>query len=182
MSKLANSITGSESNTQAAVNTVASITGADAPHNVINAIEDIDVSGAIEAAAGTALGKIGGAKKLWASWRRGTNKVTTRYADGTFSVSDWNGYPAGVPRPPEGSTYRLLTGSEYTEARRLVNNANAQIRRSGVVPERREIHEIIPVKYGGSPTNLANKVYLPRGTHRSEVTPWWNRLQRDLER
>lgn len=109
------------------------------------------------------------------------NRTATQYPDGTFSVSDWTGYPSGVPRPPEGTTYRLLTGSEYTEARRLANNANAQLRRSGVVPEGHEIHEIVPVKYGGSPTDPANKVYLPRGVHRSEVTPWWNRLQRDLE-
>ena len=54
-------------------------------------------------------------------------------------------------------------------------------KREGVVPEGHEIHEIIPVKYGGSPTDSANKAYLPRGVHRSEVTPWWNRLQRDLE-
>ncbi|MDO5613582.1 MAG: hypothetical protein Q4G14_10130, partial [Paracoccus sp. (in: a-proteobacteria)] len=68
------------------------------------------------------------------------------------------------------------------EPRRQANNANAQLRRQGVVPEGYEIHEIVPVKYGGSPTAPANKVYLPRGTHRSEVTSWWNRLQKDLER
>uniref|UniRef100_UPI00261B6B3A hypothetical protein n=1 Tax=uncultured Tateyamaria sp. TaxID=455651 RepID=UPI00261B6B3A len=111
-----------------------------------------------------------------------TNNVVRQYPDGTFSVSDFAGYPAGVPRPPAGTTYRLLSGAEYADARRLANNANAQLRRSGVVPAGHEIHEIVPVKYGGSPTDPANKVYLPAGTHRSEVTPWWNRLQRDLER
>jgi hypothetical protein len=110
------------------------------------------------------------------------NRTLTQHADGTFSVSDWTGYPAGVPRPPEGTTYRLVSGSEYAEARRLADNANAQLRRQGVVPQGYEIHEIVPVKYGGSPTDPANKVYLPAGTHRKEVTPWWNRLQRDLER
>lgn len=110
------------------------------------------------------------------------NKILVKYSDGSFSVSDWTRYPSDVPRPPDGTTYRLLTGSEYEEARRLANNANAKLRRDGIVPEGHEIHEIIPVKYGGSPTDPANKVYLPRGVHRSEVTPWWNRLQRDLER
>lgn len=130
-----------------------------------------------------------GVETRWASLNYGADLVATNnagqltrtYADGTFSVSDWAGYPTGVPKPPAGSTYRLLSGAEYQEARRLANNANARLRRSGVVPEGHEIHEIIPVKYGDSPTDPANKVYLPRGIHRSEVTLWWNRLQRDLE-
>ncbi|MDO9415820.1 two-partner secretion domain-containing protein [Pararhizobium sp.] len=114
--------------------------------------------------------------------RKGVNKITRTYPDGTFTISDWSGYPAGVPKPLEGNTYRLLSGSEYTEARRLANAANAQLRRNGVVPAGYEVHEIIPVKYGGSPTDLANKVFLPRGEHRAELTPWWNRLQKDLGR
>ena len=111
-----------------------------------------------------------------------TNRATTQYADGSFSVSDWTGYPASVPRPPVGTVYRLLSGTEYAEARKLANSANAQLRRQGGVPVGYEIHEIVPVKYGGSPTDPANKVYLPRATHRSEMTPWWNRLQMDLKR
>ncbi|WP_434987178.1 hypothetical protein [Vreelandella zhaodongensis] len=110
-----------------------------------------------------------------------TSSVIRTYSDGTFSVSDWAGYPADVPRPPEEATYRLLSGAEYAEARKQANNANASLRRVGVVPEGHEIHEIIPVKYGGSPTDLSNKVFLPRSVHRSEVTPWWNRLQRNLK-
>ncbi|MGY4751930.1 hypothetical protein ACVNHC_18895 [Pannonibacter sp. Q-1] len=114
--------------------------------------------------------------------RGSANGALTRRADGTFSVSDWSGYPSAVPRPPQGTTYRLLSGSEYADARRLADNANAQLRRQGVVPTGYEIHEIVPVKFGGSPTDPANKIYLPMGTHRKDVTPWWNRLQRDLER
>jgi len=110
-----------------------------------------------------------------------SGRRVTQYADGTFSVSDWTDYPDGVPRPPQGSTFRLISGGEYQDARRLANNTNARLRRSGVVPSGFEIHEIIPVKYGGSPTNLDNKVFLPRGIHRGSVTPWWNRLQRDVE-
>jgi hypothetical protein len=110
-----------------------------------------------------------------------TSSVIRTYSDGTFSVSDWAGYPSDVPRPPEGATYRLLTGAEYAEARKQANSANASLRRDGVVPEGHEIHEIIPVKYGGSPTDPSNKVFLPRSVHRSEVTPWWNRLQRNLK-
>lgn len=104
----------------------------------------------------------------------------TRYADGSFSVSDWSGYPSGVPRPPSGATFRILTGSEYAAARALANSTNQRIRRQTNIPPGHEIHEIIPVKFGGSPTDMANKVLLPRGVHRSQVTPWWNRLRRDL--
>ena len=44
-----------------------------------------------------------------------------------------------------------------------------------------EIHEIVPVKFVGSPTALENKVSLPKGSHRGSVTPWFNRLQQILE-
>lgn len=43
-----------------------------------------------------------------------------------------------------------------------------------------EIHEIHPVKFGGSPTDLSNKIVVPTDVHRQQLTPWWNRLQRDL--
>jgi len=39
---------------------------------------------------------------------------------------------------------------------------------------------IQPVKFGGNPTDLANKVILDRNFHRQEVTPWWNQLLSDL--
>lgn len=44
-----------------------------------------------------------------------------------------------------------------------------------------EIHEIQPVKFGGSPTDISNKIPLPTSVHRSEVTPWWNDMQRSIE-
>jgi filamentous hemagglutinin len=36
------------------------------------------------------------------------------------------------------------------------------------------------VKFGGSPTDLSNKIVVPTDVHRQQLTPWWNRLQRDL--
>lgn len=44
-----------------------------------------------------------------------------------------------------------------------------------------DIHEVNPVKFGGSPTESANKVALPRDIYRREVTPWWNQLQRGIK-
>jgi hypothetical protein len=105
----------------------------------------------------------------------------TKHLDGSFSVIDWSAYPAGVPRPPAGTTYRLLTGADYTAARRLADNANALLRRQGLVPAGYQVHEIVPVKFGGSPTDPANKVYLPITTHQTQVSPWWYRVQRAVE-
>ena len=44
-----------------------------------------------------------------------------------------------------------------------------------------DIHEVQPVKFGGSPTDPANKVILDRTLHRQQVTPWWNQFQRNLD-
>jgi filamentous hemagglutinin len=44
-----------------------------------------------------------------------------------------------------------------------------------------KIHGIQPVKFGGSPTDIANKFPLPTSIYRSEVTPWWNAIERNLE-
>jgi len=109
-----------------------------------------------------------------------TGQFTKTYQDGTFSVSDWKGYPNGVLRPPEGTTYRLLTGTEYNDARKLANNTNRKLRKEWNVPADHQIHEIVPVKYGGSPTDPANKIVIPKSLHEKQVTPWWNKLQRDL--
>lgn len=98
---------------------------------------------------------------------------------GSFSISDWNGYPASVPRPQ--GPFRLLEGAEYDAARSAANAANSTLRRQqGLIGQSVDIHEIHPVKFGGSATDSANKVVLPRDVHRQQVTPWWNRLLRDL--
>ena len=45
-----------------------------------------------------------------------------------------------------------------------------------------EIHEIHPVKFGGSPTDISNKMVLPKGFHRGTVSPWWKKLQNIIEK
>jgi len=92
---------------------------------------------------------------------------------------DWAGYPAGVARPQ--GPFRLIEGVQYDTARNAANQANSAIRREqGLVGKPLDVHEIQPVKFGGSPTDAANKVVLPRDLHRQAVTPWWNRLMRDI--
>ncbi|WP_204903107.1 hypothetical protein, partial [Pseudomonas syringae] len=105
--------------------------------------------------------------------------VATYPPPGSFSISDWTGYPEGVPAPQ--GPFRLLEGAEYNAARNAANKANNTIRREqGLVGQPVDVHEINPVKFGGNPTESANKVILPRDVHRQQVTPWWNQLQKDL--
>lgn len=92
---------------------------------------------------------------------------------GAFSIADWSKYPSAIPKPT--GPFRLLEGAEYDAARKAANQANQAMRKAN--PEAykgMEIHEIHPVKYGGSPTDPANKIAIPKGYHRKEVTPWWN--------
>src|SRR5262249_7308597 len=72
---------------------------------------------------------------------------------GEFSVTDWSGYPEGVPRP--SGTVRLIEGEEYLTNRQAANSANAAIRRQeGLVGDSSvQVHERKPVKFSGSPTD-----------------------------
>jgi RHS repeat-associated protein len=102
----------------------------------------------------------------------------TAFQDSLFSVRDWTGYPRGVPVPK--GPFRLLKGNEYDAARKAANAANAALRRADPAKYAgKEIHEIHPVKFGGSPTDPANKIALTPQEH-AEVTTWWNRLMRWL--
>ena len=86
------------------------------------------------------------------------------YAEGSFSVIDWTGYPEGMPRPD--GALRVLSGDEYAAARALANETNAGIRAAnGLEGSGLQIHEIQPVKFGGSPTDMANKMLLPTAEH-----------------
>ncbi|WP_205074070.1 hypothetical protein, partial [Parvibium lacunae] len=99
---------------------------------------------------------------------------------GEFSIVDWTGYPAGVPQPT--GPFRLLEGAEYNAARDAANSTNRTLRKDwNLVGEPVDIHEIQPVKFGGSPTDTANKIILDRSIHGQQVTPWWNSLQKTLK-
>jgi hypothetical protein len=43
-----------------------------------------------------------------------------------------------------------------------------------------QIHEITPVKFGGSPTDPANKLFLPPELH-AEYTNFWNALLHNMK-
>jgi filamentous hemagglutinin len=104
---------------------------------------------------------------------------STLLPNGSFSISDWTGYPEYLPKP-EGP-FRLLEGPEYDAARDAANAANNALRAENPGLKGWEVHEIQPVKFGGSPTAIDNKIPLPPSVHRGEVTPWWNQLQQNIE-
>jgi hypothetical protein len=111
---------------------------------------------------------------------RPTEPITPQFDEGSFSISDWTGYPEWVPRPK--GPFRLLQGEEYVAARDAADRVNRKIRNADPAAfEGMEIHEIHPVKFGGHPTGPANKIVLPVGQHR-QVNGWWRRKQWSLER
>jgi filamentous hemagglutinin len=60
----------------------------------------------------------------------------------------------------------VLTGTEYNAGRNLADQTNAEIRAAnGLAGSGLHIHEIQPVKFGGSPTDMANKMLLPAADH-----------------
>ena len=93
-------------------------------------------------------------------------------------VFKWANYPAGGIKP--SGPFRLLAGTEYAQARKLANKTNAALRRANPTKYKGyQIHEIHPVKFGGSPTNLSNKILLTPKQH-AQYTNFWNALMRKL--
>lgn len=99
--------------------------------------------------------------------------------NGEFSIANWSDYPTagGVPQP-EGP-FRILQGQEYQDARDAANAANRALHTSDPSYDGLQIHEIQPVKFGGSPTDIANKIGLTQQEH-ALYTTWWNRLLRQV--
>ena len=95
-----------------------------------------------------------------------------------FKISDWTGYPDGVPKP-EGP-FKLLEGDEYQQARSAANKANQAIRKADPSIQGLQIHEIQPVKFNGSPTDIENKMLLDPALH-SFVTTWWNKYMKNIK-
>jgi hypothetical protein len=60
----------------------------------------------------------------------------------------------------------ILSGEAYAAARATANEVNAAIRlANGLEGTGLQIHEIQPIKFGGPPTDLANKALLTEGEH-----------------
>lgn len=104
-------------------------------------------------------------------------------AERTFQITDWSDYPDDyVPMPNQNQTFVMLEGQDYNSARDQANKVNAATRRSDSYysDNNLEIHEVVPVKFGGSPTDPNNKVAIQAQAHRGYVTPWWNKIKKDV--
>jgi hypothetical protein len=122
-------------------------------------------------------GSTGTSGKLSTFPTTNTSGTSKNIKQGEFSIINWNGYPKNGPKP-EG-TYRLLGGKEYQDARKAANNANKAIHKKDPSVNGKQIHEIKPVKFGGSPTDKANKIPLTKQEH-AKYTTYWNNLMRNL--
>lgn len=100
------------------------------------------------------------------------------HPNGEVEVTDWEGYPENGPKPD--GKLRLIDGDEYQQARTAANNENAAIHRNNPALKGKDIHEVHPVKFGGSPTDHANKIPLSRAEH-AKYTRFWNEIQRQAE-
>jgi hypothetical protein len=101
------------------------------------------------------------------------------FKPGTFSITDWSGYKEFLPRP-EGP-FRILDREEYDQARSAADRINEKLHRTDPATyEGKHIHEIHPVKFGGSPTDPKNKIALSPEDHYA-VNAWWARLQRNVQ-
>ena len=95
-----------------------------------------------------------------------------------FKIKNCGKYPDNLPKPK--GPFRLLEGSEYEEARAAANTVNRAIHEADPLLNGKQIHEIQPVKFGGSPTDPSNKIPLTPSEH-AKATTWWRRLQREFE-
>ena len=86
------------------------------------------------------------------------------YKEGSFSIIDWTGYPANMERP--AGPFRIISGKEYDMANATKISVNkAIIKAKNLQGSGHHIHEIQPVEFGGSPTDPANKAYIPWQEH-----------------
>lgn len=113
----------------------------------------------------------------------GAGARVTVHGDGTYSINDWTGYHEALPKPDP--PFSLRTDADQILARKQADAANKVVRSDARAAgadnlKEMQVHEIKPVKHGGSPTGLDNKVLLPTEIHK-EVTAWWGDIQRLVE-
>ncbi|WP_446812190.1 RHS repeat-associated core domain-containing protein (plasmid) [Methylomonas sp. 2BW1-5-20] len=105
-------------------------------------------------------------------------KSVSEIKPGSFSIVDWTGYPAAVPKPT--NPVNLISGAEYEANRAAANAANRSIHKADPSISPQQVHEIQPVKFGGSPTDPENKVTVDPSLH-YQLNTWWKDLQRYIE-
>lgn len=112
------------------------------------------------------------------AYTHASNDSLNEETNSQFSIIDWTGYPDGYPKP--AGPFRLLDGEEYITARRLANQTNAILHKQNPTLDGFQIHEIHPIKFGGSPTDLSNKIPLSPSIH-NEFNRYWYRIQLQVQ-
>ena len=130
------------------------------PEHRSQGLEDKSLEVALWLESGVGIAKLGyHGVKAGGAWlfTKQVAKSSTQVAEGSFSVFNWRGYPAGGVKPT--GPFRLLDGDEYIAARNLANKTNAALHQANPQLKGLQIHEIHPVKFGGSPTDMSNKIF-----------------------
>lgn len=104
------------------------------------------------------------------------NKCEDKSNEDSFYIEDWSEYP-DAPKP-EGP-FTLLEGEEYNYARKLANKINTSLHKQYSELDGLQIHEMHPVKFGGSPTDIDNKIALTPKEH-AKYTAFWNKVLREM--
>ena len=104
-------------------------------------------------------------------------KKSDKSRDNSFYINNWEGYP-DAPRPK--GPFRVLESDEYTNARKLANKTNRNLHKQNPELDGLQIHEMHPVKFGGSPTNIDNKIALTSKEY-AKYTIFWNRKLKELK-
>jgi len=100
--------------------------------------------------------------------------------EGSFSIWNWEGYPKDIPKPI--GPFRVLKGEQYEVARKAANIANKKLSKElELIGKKVDIHELKPVKFGGSPTDINNKVFLDRTIHQTQLNPFWYKIYTEVK-
>ncbi len=109
----------------------------------------------------------------------GKNWVSPSSLDpkGEFSIWNWSGYPEGGPVP--SGPFRIVNPTEYSDALRLKNNMNQSLHNHNPNWKGLQLHEVHPVKFGGSPTDYWNKTLISSDDH-IQFSRFWQILKGNI--
>lgn len=101
-------------------------------------------------------------------WVHNANCIV--HSDGEIEITDWEGYSENGPKPK--GKLKLLDKKEYAKALKEKNAAIRKYHRSHPECDGMEIHEVHPVKFSGSLTDVNNKIPLSPEIHRMYTKFW----------
>ena len=107
------------------------------------------------------------------------NAEYTVHSDGEIEITDWDGYPEGGPKPD--GKLKLQSKEDMKALVKQKNVANRKYHRLHPECKGMDIHEIHPVKFGGSPTDFNNKIPLDPTAH-DQYSSFGFKIQSQIER